>query len=138
MTANANTQPSGKLVTHLQARLASGTGTLPSTTSAASLYLSNWKNIQAIWMAPALDREQKPTYGPRIAELHYSGKWSVNQINDYTGFFIDKTDSIKVRPGPGLHHERLPRPDRGAQRELRHLQRLIHPDRDEQGLRARP
>ena len=46
-------------------------------------------------MAPTLNQEQTPTYGPRIAELHYSGNWSVNQIVDYTGFFIDETDSVK-------------------------------------------
>ena len=88
MTANSTKQSPSKLaVVHLKAALASGTDTLPSTTSAASLYLSNWQNIQAIWMAPALNQQQTPTYGPRIAELHYSGNWSVNQINDYTGFF---------------------------------------------------
>jgi GH15 family glucan-1,4-alpha-glucosidase len=100
MTANAAKEPSNSPVrhlpmSHLKAALASGTDTLPSTTSAASLYLSNWQNIQAIWMAPALNQEQTPTYGPRIAELHYSGNWSVNQINDYTGFYIDETDSVK-------------------------------------------
>ncbi len=78
-----------------KAILTSGTDTQPSTTSAASLYLSNWANMQAIWMAPTLNQEQTPTYGPRIAELHYSGNWSVNQIVDYTGFFIDETDSVK-------------------------------------------
>jgi GH15 family glucan-1,4-alpha-glucosidase len=72
------------------------TATLPSsTTSAASLYLSNWSNIQAIWMAPKLNPLSTATYGPRIAELHYSGNWGVNQINDYTGFFRDTTDGVK-------------------------------------------
>ncbi len=75
--------------------LASGTDTLPSTTSAASIYLSNWQNMQAIWMAPALNQTQTPQYGPRIAELHYSGNWGVNQIVDYTGFFRDETDGLK-------------------------------------------
>ena len=75
--------------------LTSSTDTLPSTTSAASLYLSNWQNMQAIWMAPKLNQDQTATYGPRIAELHYSGNWSVNQIVDYSGFFIDQTDCVK-------------------------------------------
>lgn len=79
----------------LEAELASDTDTQPSTTSAASLYLSNWQDMQAIWMAPQLNQEETPEYGPRIAELHYSGNWSVNQIVDYTGFFIDETDDVK-------------------------------------------
>lgn len=78
----------------LKAELTSGSDTLPSTTSVASIYLSNWQNIQAIWMAPKLNQQQTATYGPRIAELHYSGNWSVNQINDYTGFFRDETDHV--------------------------------------------
>jgi GH15 family glucan-1,4-alpha-glucosidase len=77
-----------------KARLLS-TDTLPTSTSAASLYLSNWSNIQALWMAPTLNQTQTATYGPRIAELHYSGNWGVNQINDYTGFFRDTTDNVK-------------------------------------------
>jgi hypothetical protein len=68
MTANAP-EHSKLPVSHLKAVLASGSdtassGTLPSTTSAASLYLSNWRNIQAIWMAPKLNQQQKATYGP--------------------------------------------------------------------------
>jgi GH15 family glucan-1,4-alpha-glucosidase len=77
------------------AQLVSNTDTLPSTTSAASLYLSNWQDMQAIWMAPTLNQTQTATYGPRIAELHYSGNWAVNQIVDYTGFFRDETDGVK-------------------------------------------
>jgi GH15 family glucan-1,4-alpha-glucosidase len=77
------------------AELTSQSDTLPSGTSAASLYLSNWQNIQAIWMAPVLNQTQTPQYGPRIAELHYSGNWGVNQIVDYTGFFRDETDGVK-------------------------------------------
>jgi GH15 family glucan-1,4-alpha-glucosidase len=84
----------GPPLEHLKTELASS-DTLPSTTSAASLYLSNWENIQAIWMAPQLNQDETAEYGPRIAELHYSGDWSVNQINDYTGFFIDETDDVK-------------------------------------------
>lgn len=86
----SNAFPSQSLDTEL-----ASSDTLPSTTSAASLYLSNWENIQAIWMAPQLNQDETAQYGPRIAELHYSGNWSVNQINDYTGFFIDETDHVK-------------------------------------------
>lgn len=75
--------------------LTSGSDTLPSTTSAASLYLSNWQNIQAIWMASKLNQDDESDYGPRIGELHYSGNWGVNQIVDYSGFFRDETDSVK-------------------------------------------
>ncbi len=71
------------------------TNTTPTSTSAASLYLSNWSNIQALWMAPKLNQLATATYGPRIAELHYSPNWGVNQINDYTGFFRDTTDNVK-------------------------------------------
>jgi len=71
------------------------TDTTPTSTSAASIYLSNWSNIQALWMAPKLNQTQTATYGPRIAELHYSGDWGVNQIVDYTGFFRDTTDNVK-------------------------------------------
>lgn len=78
-----------------KAVLTADTDTEPSSTSAASLYLSNWQNMQAIWMAPQLNQEETAQYGPRIAELHYSPNWSVNQIVDYTGFYIDDTDNVK-------------------------------------------
>jgi hypothetical protein len=77
------------------AAASSTTTTPPSTTSTASLYLSNWQDMQALWMAPKLNQNSTATYGPRIAELHYSGNWGVNQINDYTGFFRDETDGVK-------------------------------------------
>lgn len=63
--------------------------------SVRSLYLSNWKNAMAIWKASKLcDNDTTSTKGPRIDELHYSGNWSLNQINDYSGFFKDATDSV--------------------------------------------
>lgn len=31
----------------------------------------------------------------RIAQLHYSGDWSVSQIKDYTGYYINETDGTK-------------------------------------------
>jgi GH15 family glucan-1,4-alpha-glucosidase len=79
--------------------LASTTDTQPSTTSVDSMYLSNWQNIQALWMAPTLNQTQTAQYGPRIAELHYSGDWGVNQIVDYSGFFRDETDGVKYDQG---------------------------------------
>ncbi len=77
------------------ASASAASGTLPTTTSAVGVYLSNWKNIQAIWTAPALDRQSKATHGPRIAQLHYSGNWNVNQVKDYSGFYIDESDGTK-------------------------------------------
>jgi GH15 family glucan-1,4-alpha-glucosidase len=71
------------------------TSTQPSTTSAASLYLSNWQNVMAIWMASKLNQNDASNFGPRIGELHYSGNWTTNQIVDYSGFFRDETDSVK-------------------------------------------
>ena len=70
--------------------------TQPSSTSVASMYLSNWSNMQAIWMASHLNQDDtNTTYGPRIAELHYASQWSTNQIVDYSGFFIDESSGTK-------------------------------------------
>ncbi|MCU1489752.1 MAG: hypothetical protein JWM85_1157, partial [Acidimicrobiaceae bacterium] len=91
--ASTSTPPGSATLPKVQ--LTSGTDTSPSTTSAASIYLSNWSNMQAIWMAPKLNQTETATYGPRIAELHYSGDWGVNQIVDYTGFYRDETDHVK-------------------------------------------
>ena len=82
-------RPLGVVRHTLRAALAATTDTVPSTTPAAILYLSNWQDIQAIWMAPTLNQTQTTQYGPRIAELHYAGNWAVNQMVDNTGFFID-------------------------------------------------
>lgn len=47
-------------------------------------------------MASHLNQNDKNTaYGPRIAELHMAGQWPTNQINDYSGFFIDNTSGTK-------------------------------------------
>jgi GH15 family glucan-1,4-alpha-glucosidase len=91
-TAPASAQPATGGPRHAAA---AQTDTQPTATSAASLYLSNWQDIQAIWMAPTLNQTQTAQYGPRIAELHYSGDWGVNQIVDYSGFFRDETDGVK-------------------------------------------
>ncbi len=74
---------------------AADTTTLPSTTSAAGLYLNNWSNLTAIWNASQLNQDDTGSYGPRIAELRASNQWSTNQIVDYTGFFEDATDNTK-------------------------------------------
>ncbi len=78
-----------------QLKLASGTTTLPSTTSATSLYVNNWSNLAAIWNASKLNQNDTGTFGPRIAELRASNQWSTNQIVDYSGFFTDTTHSVK-------------------------------------------
>ena len=46
-------------------------------------------------MASKLNENDTGTFGPRIAELHSSSNWAVNQINDYSGFFQDTTNSVK-------------------------------------------
>ena len=74
---------------------AASTTTLPSTTSATSLYVNNWQNLTAIWNASKLNQNDTGTYGPRIAELRLSNQSSTNQIVDYTGFFQDATDNVK-------------------------------------------
>ena len=75
--------------------LAATTNTTASTTSAASLYMSNWQNVETIWNASKLNQNDTGTYGPRIAELRMSNQWSTNQIVDYSGFFTDTTDNVK-------------------------------------------
>lgn len=88
-------QPTAAPTTQPAARLAASTTTNPSTTSAASLYMSNWSSLEAIWMASKLNQNDTGTYGPRIGELHASNQWSTNQIVDYSGFFTDATDNVK-------------------------------------------
>lgn len=66
--------------------------TQPTNTSATSLYLGNWQDQTAIWMASHLcQNDTNTTYGPRIGELHYAANWSQNQIVDYSGFFLDNS-----------------------------------------------
>lgn len=77
------------------------TPTQPSAETARSLYMNNWLDTVGLWMAPQLAQtDSNTTYGPRLAELHYSptgasSSSSVNQINDYTGFFRDETHGVK-------------------------------------------
>ncbi|OPJ65253.1 CBM35 domain-containing protein [Clostridium oryzae] len=68
----------------------------PKNVSVRSLYMSNWKDMMAIWKASNLsDNDATSTKGPRLSELRYSGNWNVNQIQDYTGFFRDETNNKK-------------------------------------------
>lgn len=65
--------------------------TNPAARSATSFWMNNWSNIVGIHMASKLSPADTGTYGPRLAELHYSGDWATNQLNDATGFFRDET-----------------------------------------------
>lgn len=71
------------------------TDTEPSSTSATSLYVSNWEDLMGIPMASRLTQTDTGTYGPRLGELRFSGSWSTNQIVDYSAFFRDETASNK-------------------------------------------
>lgn len=79
--------------------------TNPSSSSAASLYLSNWQDMIALWMDSHLAQADTGTYGPRIGELRYSGQWSTNQIVDYTGFFRDETNATKYTNAHSFNSE---------------------------------
>src|SRR5579875_3288581 len=67
--------PAARAAAPPRATFTATTTTQPSATSAASLYLSNWQNLMAIWMASKLNQNDTGNYGPRIGELHYSGNW---------------------------------------------------------------
>ena len=69
--------------------------TSPSSTPAASLYLSNWQDLMGIAMASKLNQNDVGTFGPRLGELRFSGSWSTNQIVDYSAFFRDETHVTK-------------------------------------------
>jgi len=86
--------------------------TTPTSTSGASLYLSNWSNIQALWDGSKLKPTGNGDVRPRIAELQLLSEWGVNQINDYTGFSTT-TDNVNVRQ-PQDFTSRPPRRKRRA------------------------
>jgi GH15 family glucan-1,4-alpha-glucosidase len=69
--------------------------TTPAARSATSLWMNNWSNIVGIHMASKLSPADTGTYGPRLAELHWSGDWPTNQLNDATAFFRDETSATK-------------------------------------------
>jgi GH15 family glucan-1,4-alpha-glucosidase len=68
--------------------------TSPAARSATSLWMNNWSNLVGVHMASKLSPIDTGTYGPRLAELHYSGDWPTNQLVDATGFFRDQTGSV--------------------------------------------
>jgi len=73
--------------------------TSPSNRSASSLYLSNWKDVVAIWEGNKLTQTDVLPRGPGIAELHYLGgrgsTWSINNVVSYCGVFRDETRGEK-------------------------------------------
>lgn len=83
--------PMGPTVTRVEAV----TLTEPSSTSATSLYLSNWENLMGIVMASRLTQTDTGTFGPRLGELRFSDRWATNQIVDYSAFFRDETTPAK-------------------------------------------
>ncbi len=74
------------------------TTTQPSSLSAPGLYISNWTDLVAIWMASSRAQTDASGAGPRIGELHLldgpADARGVNQIVDYTGFFRDETRGV--------------------------------------------
>lgn len=67
--------------------------------STRSFYLSNQKDMLAIWRAAQACSVDVATGGPRISELHVNSNWSVNQIKDYSGYFRDETGNTKYTNG---------------------------------------
>jgi hypothetical protein len=72
--------------------------TNPSSLSVPSLYLSNWDDLVAIWMASTRAQTDSSNAGPRLGELHLldgaANARAVNQIVDSTGFFRDETNGL--------------------------------------------
>jgi hypothetical protein len=72
--------------------------TNPSSLSVPSLYLSNWDDLVAIWMASTRAQTDTANAGPRLGELHLldgpANARSVNQIVDSTAFFRDETNGV--------------------------------------------
>lgn len=67
--------------------------------STRSFYMSNLKDMLAIWRAAQLCSADIAQAGPRLSELHLSSNWAVNQINDYSGFFRDESAGTKYTNG---------------------------------------
>ena len=72
--------------------------TSPSSTSSPALYLSNWRDVVAIWENGKLAPTDVSRVGPGIRELHFLGGptpgWSVNHLVDFTAFYRDETNGI--------------------------------------------
>lgn len=67
--------------------------------STRSFYMSNQKDMLAIWRAAQLCSVDVAQAGPRLSELHVSSNWSVNQVKDYSGFFRDESGNTKYTDG---------------------------------------
>lgn len=74
------------------------TATSPSSTSSPALYLSNWRDLVAIWENGKLAPTDVSRVGPGIRELHFLGgptpDWSVNHLVDFTAFYRDETNGL--------------------------------------------
>ncbi len=68
--------------------------TTSASRSATSLWMNNWSNLVGVHMASKLSPADTGTFGPRLAELHYSGDWETNQLVDATAFFRDQTGTV--------------------------------------------
>lgn len=73
--------------------------------STRSLYLSNMKNMMAIWKAGQLCSDDSDIQSTRIDELRLSNDWTFNQIYDYTGFFRDETGKKNYSEGQNFESE---------------------------------
>lgn len=73
--------------------------------STRSFYLSNHQNMMAVWRAAKACSEDIAQAGPRLSELHISSNWPVNQIKDYSAFFVDATDNTKYTNGEQFDSE---------------------------------
>jgi hypothetical protein len=71
-----------------------------SATSTRALCISNWQDMVGIWMAGKLTQIDRSRFDPRLTEPHYLrgslARRTVNQIIDYTGFFREETDNVKI------------------------------------------
>ena len=67
--------------------------------STRSLYLSNAKDMMAIWQSTQLCSEDAADNPAGIRELHVSSSWGENQIRDYSGFFRDETGAKDYSSG---------------------------------------
>lgn len=67
--------------------------------STRSFYMSNQKDMLAIWRAAQLCSVDVAQAGPHLSELHLSSNWAVNQIKDYSGFFRDESAGAKYTDG---------------------------------------
>lgn len=73
--------------------------------TARSLYLNNWSNLVSLWKDPDLNSETELLNdGPGLYELRYyektaSDNYNQNQIDNYSTFIRNETDSTKYMNG---------------------------------------